>query len=937
MASDFLKRVFIAFCLTAFSCALSAVELLPPGHRPLPLGVHALVGAKVFVKPGEALDSATIVIRDGFIEAVGENVQPPADARIWDMKSLTVYAGFIDPYLSFGSKPSGEPSLPKPDLTAGRFFGVAGGETDPGNAGAGSDVAQVTPERRIARSYAPDVKALEKMRDLGFTSANIVSDKGIFRGTTAFVALSDTDPNRAIIESDVFQQVALDSESGKEDVYPESLMGVIAVIRQTFFDAQHYALDSSDFLKNPKKRRRPEFNPALEALIPASNGKMRVLFEPSDALMVDRGTRLAQELKLNFCLVSSGEEWRRPELAKAANAPFIVRLDFPELSKMPGEDDWNDISLDQLRAWDWGPENPALLRQQNLEIALTTDGLADKKNFRKNLKGALERGLSETDALAALTTVPAKICGVETWLGTIEPGKLANLTIVSGNYFQPESKVREVWIDGRNYHGPIEKTEREKKDDEKPKEPKEILPRVARSPQEGRGPLTNAPDLLIRNATVWTSGPRGILTNTTLLIANGKISSVGAKAEAGPKTFVIEGDGLHITPGLIDCHSHAAILGAVNESSLPSTAMVRISDVVNSETDNIHEELAGGLTVANLLHGSANPIGGQNSVIKLRDGAAPEDLKFADAPEGIKFALGENVKQSNWGDKHTTRFPQTRMGVRTFIANRFVAAQQYANEWEQFKKSGGAPPRRDLELEAIDEIIRGQRLIHCHSYRQDEILMMIRLMESFGVKIGTFQHVLEGYKIADEIAAHGAGASTFADWWAYKFEVYDAIPFNGSLMRDRGVLVSFNSDSPDLARRLYTEAAKAVKFGGTPEEEALKFVTINPAKQLHIDQRVGSLEPGKDADFVVWSKSPLDSSTVCLQTWIDGKKYFDRSVEAERADALEKERAALVEKAKKLLKAEGDSAKKDEAGKKKFYKRALEHLHDHEERHCDDE
>ncbi len=998
IARNFLKRIFVFLLLSTFT--LSAVELLPPGNRPLPLGVHALVGAKVFVRPNEILDPATIIIRDGFIEAVGKNIQPPADARIWEMKGLTVYAGFIDPYFSVGGKAAAPPGETKDFLTAGKFFGVRGSETDPGNPGAGEAIAQITPERRAARTYSPDPKLLEKMRELGFTTANVVSEKGIFRGTTAFVALSDTDPNRALIKPDIFQHIAMETEGGgKEDAYPESLMGVIAAIRQTFFDAEHYARDNADFQKN-QNRRRPEFNPALEALLAASEGKMRVLFEPNSALMVDRATRMAKELKLDFCLVSSGEEWRRPELAKAANAPFIVRLNFPEVSKMPTDDDWNDISLDQLRAWDWAPENPALLRQQKLEVALTTDGLSDKKNFRKNLKGAIERGLSEEDALAALTTVPAKICGVEKWLGTIEAGKLANLTIVRGNYFQPESKVREVWIDGRisrqqlattnampDSKKPIElvkpaedapekkKPEEkiaatnapdqkiaEKSEDKKEKtsvEPKTLpLKRVARSPQEGRGPITNAPGLLIRNATIWTSGPQGILTNATLLIADGKISSLGAKVEPGPNTYVIEAQGQHVTPGLIDCHSHSAILGAVNESSLPSTAMVRIGDVVNSETDNLHEELAGGLTVANLLHGSANPIGGQNCVIKLRDGAAPEELKLAGAPEGIKFALGENVKQSNWGDKYRTRFPQTRMGVRTFIANRFTAAQQYAKEWADYKvgqaaslpdgrakaatKEAGSkpaplPPRRDLELEAIGEIIRGERLIHCHSYRQDEILMMIRLMESFGVKIGTFQHVLEGYKIADEIAAHGAGGSTFADWWAYKFEVYDAIPFNGSLMRERGVNVSFNSDSADLARRLYTEAAKAVKFGGTSEIDALKFVTINPAKQLHIDKRVGSLEVGKDADFVIWSKSPLDSTTVCLQTWIDGKQYFDRSLETERVAALEKERTALIEKAKKLLKAGGDSAKPDDAGKKKFFQRAREHLHDHEERHCEDD
>src|SRR5262249_40076264 len=274
---------------------------------------------------------------------------------------------------------------------------------------------------------------------------------------------------------------------------------------------------------------------------------------------------------------------------------------------------------------------------------------------------------------------------------------------------------------------------------------------------------------------------------------------------------------------------------------------------------------------------------GQNQVIKLRDGASPEEMKFEGAPPGIKFALGENVKQSNAGERATTRFPQTRMGVPTFHANRFTAAQQYLQAWEDCAKKGGVPPRRNLELEALGEIIQGKRLIHCHSYRQDEILAFLRVMESFKVKVATLQHVLEGYKVADEIAAHGAGGSCFADWWAYKFEVYDAIPYDGSLMRDRGVVVSFNSDSSELARHLYLEAAKAVKYGDTPEIEALKFVTLNPAKQLKIDAHVGSLEVGKDGDFALWSKSPLDSGTVCLQTWIEGKKYFDRSQSVERS------------------------------------------------------
>ena len=281
-----------------------------------------------------------------------------------------------------------------------------------------------------------------------------------------------------------------------------------------------------------------------------------------------------------------------------------------------------------------------------------------------------------------------------------------------------------------------------------------------------------------------------------------------------------------------------------------------------------------------------------------------------------------------------TRFPQTRMGVQTFIANRFTAAQEYLHNQENIRRPGSVPPRRDLELEAIGEIIQGQRLIHCHSYRQDEILMLLRLMEGFGVKIASLQHGLEAYKVADEIAAHGAGVSMFSDWWAYKFEVYDAIPFNGSLARERGVTVSFNSDSSDLARRLYLDAAKAVKFGGTPETEALKFVTLNPAKQLHVDQFVGSLEPGKDADFAIWSRSPLDSGTVCLQTWIDGKKYFDRARDTERTARLKQERDELIAKARKIAKLStgGDDAKDDDG--KSFFRVSLEHQFDGRDRDC---
>jgi imidazolonepropionase-like amidohydrolase len=952
----------------------SPAEILPPGFRPLPLGAHALVGGTVVVKPGEQIEGGTIIIRDGLIKAVGKEVSVPADARVWDMKGATIYAGFIEPYfvLNSTSPPVStaavEPIAHRTYTSGGyKFYGAPGAQTDMGSTGPGYGLVKINPQDRAVDKYSPDEKTLSSLRELGFTSGLIAPARGIIRGTSALIALANEDPNKAIIKPDVFQHIAFETQEDDNGTFPGSLMGAIAAVRQSFFDAQHYAVDRADYAKHPQDRPRPEFDPALEALEPAAARKMPVLFEPGSALMVDRTAQISRELGLDFAIVSCGQEWRRPDLAKATGASFIVPLNFPALPKLPDESDWDQVTLDQLRAWDWAPENPALLRQQGRDIALTTYGLNDRKDFRKNLRLALDRGLSETDALAALTTIPAKLCGVDSQLGTIEAGKLANLTVVDGtNYFNPDAKIRAVWIDGRVYPAPAEPPKSEeakeaksgttatnappgkaaaKEGDKKKDQLRDLQKkRVARSPLEGRGAISNPGEFVIGPATIWTSGSQGILSDAYLLIRDGKIVSVDRKAPS--KDHVIPGSnakGLFITPGIIDCHSHTAILGDVNETGLPSTAMVRIQDVVNSETGNLYEQLAGGVTAVNLLHGSANPIGGQNCVIKMRDGDSPEELVFSNAPPGVKFALGENVKQSNWGDKFVTRFPQTRMGVQTFYVNRFTAAQEYLQKWETWRTNGGVPPRRDLELEALGEVLQGKRWIHCHSYRQDEILMLLRLMQSFNVQIGTFQHGLEAYKVADELAAGRVGVSAFSDWWAYKFEVYDAIPYNGSLMRERGIDVSFNSDSSELARRLYLEAAKAVKYGGTPETEALKFVTINPAKQLRIDRWVGSLEPGKDADFAIWSKSPLDSGTVCLQTWIDGKKYFDRSLNADRAARLKRERDDLIAKAKQVAKLSGGGDDNDSGGSAgggdgAFFKSSLEHQFDGRDRHClDDE
>lgn len=418
--------------------------------------------------------------------------------------------------------------------------------------------------------------------------------------------------------------------------------------------------------------------------------------------------------------------------------------------------------------------------------------------------------------------------------------------------------------------------------------------------------------VFINNAMIWTSGPQGILENGDLLITSGRITDVGKDLTPPDGAVIIDGTGKHVTPGLIDCHSHIVIeSGNVNEVGQAVTAEVRMGDIINNSDRSIYQQLAGGLTMSHLLHGSANPIGGQSVLIKLRWGMLPEEMKETRAPGTIKFALGENVTRANWNDP-SHRYPGTRMGVRELIRDRFLAALDYENKWKAYRQADNreelVPPRRDLELETLLEIIHKERWIHCHSYRQDEILMLMRLMESFHVRVGTFQHILEGYKVAKEMVGHGANGSGFSDWWAYKVEVIDAIPFAGALMHNQGVLVSFNSDDAELARRMNHEAAKAVKYGGISEEDALKFVTLNPAKQLNIDRYVGSLEPGKDADFVVWSGSPLSTYSRCEQTWIDGRKYFDLEEDRKLRQAMEVEHNALVHK---LMRREKKSEKKE--------------------------
>lgn len=428
----------------------------------------------------------------------------------------------------------------------------------------------------------------------------------------------------------------------------------------------------------------------------------------------------------------------------------------------------------------------------------------------------------------------------------------------------------------------------------------------------------NASEIFIQNATIYTV-TQGNIEHGGILIKNGKIAAVGADLKAPDGAMVIDGTGQFVIPGIIDCHSHIAVDGSVNEGGPAVSSMANIADVLNPDDISIYDDLAGGVTTANVLHGSANPIGGQTVVIKLRWGKPASELPFQGALPGIKFALGENPKRSGFTSPPgiPDRYPATRLGVEEVIRQAFIEASEYKKQWDAYNagkaagEQGLVAPRRNEQLEPLVQVMEGKRYVHSHCYRADEILMLIRVANEFGFKVRTFQHALEGYKIADEIAASGAGASTFSDWWGYKVEAYDAIPYNAAIMTERGVVVSINSDDAEEARQLNQEAAKSMKYGGMSANDALKMITINPAIQLGIDQRVGSIEVGKDADLVIYNHDPLSVYAVAQKTLIDGQIYFDRQKDIAGRAALDKEKQDLLDKEKKAAEAKKDEDKKD--------------------------
>lgn len=532
---------------------------------------------------------------------------------------------------------------------------------------------------------------------------------------------------------------------------------------------------------------------------------------------------------------------------------------------------------------------------------LTSSGLPGSKSIRIKLSGSVDAPSAEftrdSITLGGTFAMQGKRASFTIGLDTLGmPGMLRAASAVDSIMFAGEALLP----DGRNINFIMRRDSTLRDRDEKSSWVRitSMLPMPKLSPMGPFG-LASTPvqaDVVLKNATVWTCGPQGVLENADVALRDGKIIGVGKGLTAATS---VDCSGMHITPGIIDEHSHIAITRGVNEGTHAVTTEVRIGDVLDPDDVNIYRQLAGGVTSTHLLHGSANPMGGQLQYIKTRWGTDAEGLKVEGAVPTVKFALGENVKQANWGDRYTSRYPQTRMGVEQIMRDAFRTAREYERDLKANDPT--KPVRQDLQLDALVEILNSKRNIHCHSYVQSEILMLMRLAEEFGFKVHTFTHILEGYKVAQEMAKHGVGASSFADWWAYKMEVYDAIPESPSIMHDAGVNVSINSDDAEMARRLNQEAAKSVKYGNVAEIDAMKFVTINAAKQMAIDQRTGSLEIGKDGDVVVWTGNPLSNMSRVERTFVDGREYFSRATDVQLRERDASLRRQLEQEAIKAI------------------------------------
>jgi imidazolonepropionase-like amidohydrolase len=876
---------------------------------------YAIRNARIVQAPGRVIEHGTVIVRDGLIAEVGTNLTIPFDAQIVEGDSLTVYAGFIDG-LSHAAIPKPKSDEPKPKVLR------------PGDPP--YDRAGIQPERDPMTMLKPDDPSVDSLRMAGFTVTQTVPYGQMLPGESAIIALGGKEPRDMVMRdgSGLFAQF-----TPADDIYPATTMAIMAKWRGLYREAERRMKVGGMYAESPDGIERPRYDPVIGAFAPVIDGKRPVLFRVESALEVRRALRLQDDLKFPLTIAGLKEGWDIADELKRRNLPLYLSLDFPKSSspadsardsarataldsalgrtssdtslatasrKGPFINDERTISFKDVV----GERERLQLRQQGIRreyyataarlhgsgvhFGFSTYG-AKLGDLRENIRLAVENGLAENDALAALTTEPARLLGLEKSLGTVDRGKVANLVLSSGNYFDGRSPVRYVFVDGQMYRydaRPAAKGDSTKSDSARGSAAKggarpavatadTLLPNPALIARRDAGKRGN---LLIRNGTVLTV-TRGTLEGTDVLVENGKIAAVGKGLSAPEGYDTIDATGMFVMPGIIDAHSHIAI-DDVNEWTNPVTAEVSVGDVLDPYDISIYRALAGGVTVSHAMHGSANVIGGQCQTIKHRYGTIdPEGLVMEGAPRTIKFALGENPTRVH-GRGYGVH-PSTRMGVEEIVREAFTEARRYMEKKDAYEKERKSNPRAvapeyDLRMETLAGILRGDILVHCHSYRADEILMLMNVFRDFGIKRIVFQHVNEGFKVAPELAQFGAMASVFADWWAYKFEVYYSTAYNAAILTRNGVTTSINSDSPELDRHLYHEAAKTEKYGGLTADEALALITINPARELGVDDRIGSIEVGKEADLAIFSAHPLSIYAVCRRTIVDGVVRFDR-------------------------------------------------------------
>ena len=955
-----MKKLTFVLCLLWCSTSLFAQEYFPEnaGVKADNNNYTAFTNAKIYVTPTQIIEKGTLLIQHGKIVNASSTVNLPKNTIIIDLKGKSIYPSFIDVYSKFGVE------QPKRKSGGGRSA-----QYEPSREGYYWN-DHIMPENKAITKFSYDDKEAKTLREAGFGVVNSHIQDGIARGSGILIALNGegTDANR-ILDDNSAQYFSLDKSIIKQQSYPSSLMGTLALLRQMYNDATWYSEGNATTT-----------DLSLEAL--NANKDLVQIFEAKDKGNDLRVDKIGDANGIQYTILGGGNEFERIAEIKGTNAKFIIPINFPDAYDVSDPYAVGYVSLGDMRYWNQAPGNPKVLAENGITFSLTLHDLKSPSNFKEKLAKAIEYGLPKTKALEALTTVPAQILGKSNEIGSLKNGTLANFLITSGDIFESSTTLYENWVQGNknvindmdskdirgdynlvvqgkpytiSISGEISKPKIEVKQDTvkltsnlsyendwinlsfSTKEDEEtyrmtgavlknddnltgllVLPNGTETqftatksksfeaknekdtdkketpkmmpvtyPNVGYGFTTKPKQetILFKNATVWTSEDAGNLENTDVLIKNGKIAKIGKDLSSGGAK-VIDATGKHLTAGIIDEHSHIAAL-AINESGQNSSAEVKMEDVIDPEHMGIYHSIAGGVTSLQLLHGSANPIGGRSAILKLKWGEEADGLIYENSPKFIKFALGENVKQSNW--QSFSRFPQTRMGVEQMLMNYFQRAKEY-----DAKKKSGESYRYDEEMEVLAEILNGERFISCHSYVQSEINMMMKVAEHFGFRVNTFTHILEGYKVADKMAEHGVGAGTFSDWWAYKYEVNDAIPYNAAIMQKQGVVTAINSDDREMMRRLNQEAAKTIKYGGMTELEAWKMVTINPAKLLHLDNRVGSIKEGKDADVVLWSGNPLSVYSKAEKTIIDGITYFDLELDKQKREAIKKERNELV-------------------------------------------